>query len=322
MKRFSLTILVILMAIPSAWADDVLQVQFKSHITSPGNSIQLKDVIDNEHTDLEFMQRYGNMTLNALKSDAEKIEPMQIMALLGQSGADMTKIQFKQFGSIALERGQTVELPNTLKQKIISDIAVNYGIPEQDIGFGATRVLPKLPSEQTNDLKFSQIVIHDLSHLDQVKVTAFVEDQNGHTTTHDFSVALNINTNTLTAAQDIPAGSPLQTSKYWSARSKLTELNGRILLPDAVKDKTLRTNTNIQKGAVILANAVDETQAVTRGKVVTVSYKTAQIDIKTQGTLLDDAEVGSLVRVENLESKRSVTGRLLSKDLVEVAHAK
>ena len=323
MKLFILTIIgaLLVFATPTRASDDVIQVQFKTHITSAGATIPLKDMIDNDRTDLEFMQRYGNIVLTSVAAEAEQIDPAQIMALLSKSGADMTKIQFKQFGSIALERGQSVDLPSEFKQKIVNELNAMYGIPTQDVIFSNARVQPKLPAESTN-MKFSNIVLGDLTKLDQARIMATLTNTDGSSMSYDFTVALNITTTTLTAAEDIPAGTTLTDNKFWSARSTINSLSGRILLPTSVKGKLIKTTSAVAKGEVILASAVQEAHEVARGKVVTVSYKTAQIDIKTQGTLLDNAEVGALVRVENLESKRSITGRLLSEDLVEVADAK
>lgn len=318
-KSVATTFLLVLVS-TAALAGDTLTVRLKRAVTIESDSVKLSDIIDTAGTDIEFARRFGNVTLD-LAPDAAAVDHSLVLAALSQAGADLDAIRFTGSGGATLERGLEINLPESARAKITALISSGYGVPAADMTLKTARLLPKPRNNDPQGLTFSDFTALDLSHLNRAKFKATLTDDMGSRTACTLTLNLAVETTVVTAAADLEAGITLTDTDIVSGRAPLTSLSGRILAATDLKGKAFKVRDAIGRDDIITDHDVSEILQIKKGAPVTLTYKTAMISIKATGTLQDDAEVGSVVQAENVDSKRSVTGRLVSKDEVEVSYA-
>lgn len=320
-KIVKIAITLLLIAAPASAEDGRLEVQFKNMVTMEEETLLVKDLVDTDNTDIEFVSRYGNLKITDLSPEADKIDQTKLIGVLITAGADIDQIMFKQGSAVKLERGQEIELTDDQSARLIAAVTGDYNVPAKDIAIESARILPKLEELALDGFKFAGIKAKDLSDLRHAKFIASVEDFDGNRTAHTVTLKLKIETPVITAAADITAGEGLTDTHYFAGRMPLDSLNGRLVSATEIKGKAIKATTEIKKGEVLTADLVKESKLIKEGSAVTLSYKTSLLNIKAQGTLLEAGEIGAEVRVENADSKRTVLGRLISQDVVEVANA-
>ena len=91
---------------------------------------------------------------------------------------------------------------------------------------------------------------------------------------------------------------------------------------DAVLDREavlgLRTRQAIRTGSVLVRRMVELPPLVRRGDVVTISLSGRGIIIKTIGKVAEDGNLGEMVRVLNLQTRRTVYARVVDENTVIV----
>lgn len=76
----------------------------------------------------------------------------------------------------------------------------------------------------------------------------------------------------------------------------------------------------LTKGRPILKQSVIPPVVISRGARVTIQVQSGALSITTQGKSLSDAHLGQLVRVVNIESKKTITGIARGNGLVEIVN--
>lgn len=80
----------------------------------------------------------------------------------------------------------------------------------------------------------------------------------------------------------------------------------------------LEARVNLYAGRAIQASDVGAPAILERNQLVIMIFRTSLLSISAEGRVLDRAGVGDLVRVMNLDSRLTVTGRVLSDGTIEV----
>jgi len=80
----------------------------------------------------------------------------------------------------------------------------------------------------------------------------------------------------------------------------------------------LEARVNLYAGRVIRASEIGAPAILERNQLVMMVYNTGQLTISTEGRVLNRAGVGELVRVMNLTSRMTVSGRVLFNGTIEV----
>ncbi|PCJ73797.1 MAG: flagella basal body P-ring formation protein FlgA [Rhodobacteraceae bacterium] len=75
---------------------------------------------------------------------------------------------------------------------------------------------------------------------------------------------------------------------------------------------------NLYAGRVIRASEIGAPAIMERNQLVIMVYNTGQLSISAEGRVLSRAGVGERVRVMNLTSRQTVTGRVLFDGTIEV----
>lgn len=81
----------------------------------------------------------------------------------------------------------------------------------------------------------------------------------------------------------------------------------------------LEARVNLYAGRVIRASEVGSPAILERNQLVIMIYNIGSLSISAEGRVLDRAGVGELVRVMNLDSRLTVTGRVRRDGSIEVS---
>lgn len=301
-------------------AEGVVQVGLKSEIIAQARVIRLKDIIDTQVTDVEFTQQYGDLVVCEEDDEIDKISSSRLYALLLKAGADVDQINFRMNQGVFIERGQKITVTSTLANKIAQNIMSHYGVPSADVKVEDIRILPKLDASLDSDaLVFKSVEASNLKSLNNSKFNVVIENPDGDMSEHEIFVKLSIETQVAIAKEALEPGTYLKSEHYVVGRQKLKSLTQKIAREKDLNSESLKVVRSIVKDEILTAEMTFKSEVVSKGAVVNLSYKTSLMTISTMGKLLDASEVGQVVHVENVDSQRTVTGRLVSKELVEVA---
>ena len=89
-------------------------------------------------------------------------------------------------------------------------------------------------------------------------------------------------------------------------------------IADAVDIIGLEARVNLYAGRVIRVSEIGAPAILERNQLVIMVYNIGLLSISAEGRVLDRAGVGDLVRVMNLDSRLTVTGRVLVDGTIEV----
>jgi len=121
-----------------------------------------------------------------------------------------------------------------------------------------------------------------------------------------FTFALVVSAQTVVAAQAIRARS-LISPEDLAVLDKDT-IGG---IADVAQIIGKEARVNLYAGRVIRTSEIGSPAILERNQLVIMVYSTGQISISTEGRVLSRAGVGEMVRVMNLTSRQTVTGRVL-----------
>lgn len=80
----------------------------------------------------------------------------------------------------------------------------------------------------------------------------------------------------------------------------------------------LEARVNLYAGRAIRISDIGRPAILERNQLVIMIFKTGLLSISAEGRVLDRAGVGDLVRVMNLDSRLTVTGRVMQNGTIEV----
>lgn len=299
-------------------AQERLRVTFRPSVALNENKLFIRDLVDPDQTDLDFIKEFGSVSVTDDEDDSDYISRAQLYSALNTSGANLSAYNFSSTGGVAVERGQKIELSKTNQDKIVAAIAKGYGITETDIVIKSARISPRFEKVDNSEPHIRRINSMDLNRLSQAVLSVDIEDLNGETAEHKLYLALNIETTVMVARETIGAEESITPDHFISGRQKIKSLGGKVLSVSQLKNKNFKTVKEVSRDAVLLNDMIRESVVVKEGSPVSISYKTPFLNIKAMGKLLMASEIGKVVRVENIDSKRTIEGKLVSQDLVEV----
>ena len=90
-------------------------------------------------------------------------------------------------------------------------------------------------------------------------------------------------------------------------------------ITDAADIIGLEARVNLYAGRVIRMSEIGAPAILERNQLVIMVYNIGLLSISAEGRVLDRAGVGDLVRVMNLDSRLTVTGRVLFDGTIEVS---
>lgn len=319
MKRIT-TLVIIFFVTLNVQAEGLLKVSLKDKVILKSEQLTIKDLVVPSETDLDFIRKYGDLLVLTNKDSDDSIDRSRFYSSLIKSGANIENLSLKMNGSVEIERGQDIDLNDHARKKVLRLFTTRYRLPKQDVKFLNTRILPKVATKDLETLYFKTVQIRDLSNLKNAKFKVVVEDEDGRVSEHTLFASLDIETTVLVAKQDIDSGATLEEGQFIKGRQKIKKLKGPLLHSTDLKSGNYKYTKSVKKDEVLLAEVLRESILVKEGALVTLSYKTPHLTVSTLGKVRGSAEIGQVVRVENIDSQRIVNGKLVSPDLVEVVN--
>ena len=110
---------------------------------------------------------------------------------------------------------------------------------------------------------------------------------------------------TLAAARILPAGTVISAADLRAIDS------ARAGLSDPSQAIGLQTRITIYEGRPIQANLLQAPRLVSRNQLVRLSFLRGPLRIEAEGRVLGDGAAGDLVRVMNLDSRSTITARVM-----------
>ena len=80
----------------------------------------------------------------------------------------------------------------------------------------------------------------------------------------------------------------------------------------------MELNRNIIAGEILRQRHLRKAKLVRRNDPITITIKNSSLEIVTSGTSLQDGYYGQRIKVINLESGRSILGKVIGRGEVEV----
>lgn len=117
-------------------------------------------------------------------------------------------------------------------------------------------------------------------------------------------VPASVNADVLIATRTLPAGTVLQPDDI-SIREE-----GQPGVPSPEDVVGLQTKVAIYEGRPIQPGRLTAAYLVARNQLVTLAYETPLMRIETEGRALDSGQAGQVIRVMNLSSRTTVSGRV------------
>ncbi|MCC6446101.1 MAG: flagellar basal body P-ring formation protein FlgA [Armatimonadetes bacterium] len=120
----------------------------------------------------------------------------------------------------------------------------------------------------------------------------------------------------MVAARELSRHQKIQAGDIRFERREITSLTATPLKEEDVIGKQVKMS--VPAGKAIAPESVEDKPAVSKGDKVTVQVVVGSIRATLTGIARSSAQVGQAIRVQNPDSKKELTGKVIDKGLVEV----
>ena len=154
-------------------------------------------------------------------------------------------------------------------------------------------------------------------HLSDIRVVLISVDGDREMVVRKVVVGVDPYTNVLSVTRDYRRGdrvAPADLVTHRIAQSKVPR--GALTRPSEIEGSVLKRSVKL--GEPLLGNWFDVPPAVVRGQRIRLSARRGKLRLSTLGESLDKGRVGQLVRVRNLSSKKTLSGRVTRGGNVEL----
>lgn len=127
---------------------------------------------------------------------------------------------------------------------------------------------------------------------------------------------LSVSAGSLTTRRIIKAGEVLTAQ---DVQPMETTINGALQEPEDAIGQEARVT--LYPGRPIMFQAIGKTRIIARNEIVRLNYISANIAITTEGRALSAGSVGETIRIINLGSRNTVSGRVMPDGSINVAQA-
>jgi len=121
------------------------------------------------------------------------------------------------------------------------------------------------------------------------------------------------------AVKEIRRGDHIGDSDFTMIRKDLADLSGGFFT-DGAAIRGLVAARSISAGSVISLRSVDRPIVIKRGKIVTAEVSGRGFRITAMVKAMDNGRVGDVVRLTNVDSRKTLTGEVVDENTVRVAN--
>lgn len=123
------------------------------------------------------------------------------------------------------------------------------------------------------------------------------------------------------ATQEIPNQTPIIPQFYSKSLVDVAKIHGD-LWQQTSQTSTQWTKKTIEKGAVILTKFIENIPEVKHGATVELLSQVASVEVTAPGIALMTGELGQIIHIKNLTTKKTVIGVVIGKNKVKVCEDK
>ncbi len=209
-------------------------------------------------------------------------------------------------------KAENIHTENTLKEIIIKEL-------KRDLPDDSEITIEFIKREDLNpviNLKDLKCEI-EFSYTNPVKVT-FYGYFNNKLQKKILYLNIKIYTNVVVAENTILSGNKINRNNITIKRKNIMNLNG---MPYFKIDETILNkivNKTIQKDRVITKNDFEMEKDIKVGRIVKIIYETDGVSISADGRAEQNGDIGEIIGVRNLKSKKLIYGKVISEKTVKV----
>ena len=128
---------------------------------------------------------------------------------------------------------------------------------------------------------------------------------------------LSVNRPVVVAVQNLPRRIVIKP-EHLKLERQTTDISSGLPLTELAEAIGKTTDVAISQGEIMTASHLQKTYLVSRGSIVTLTAQRGSLKIEAKGKALENAELGQLVRVMNLTSRKEVIGEVIGEKQVRI----
>jgi flagella basal body P-ring formation protein FlgA len=130
-------------------------------------------------------------------------------------------------------------------------------------------------------------------------------------------VDLDVIAPSVTALRTLPRGSVVRAKDLAVVETRIGRLDSETF-GDISEVAGKRLARNVNQGETILGSDLEDTTLVRRGSLVTVVVEEGSLKVTARGMALEDGRKGKIIRVQNLNSKKTIFAQVMDSSTVRV----
>ncbi len=302
----------------SASAETVITV--KSAVEVDGSQVRLGDVATIEGASPSEVEELADLAVASAPKPgrSKEIDRDYVLAKLHQQGYPVRQMLFQGSRStIATRSSQSID-SDTLEARFRSSIEsrLPWSAADTVIDIQTAPDVLGLPTGKT-DVRFECDGDYRYVGDETFRTTVLVDGKPCKTLYLRASV--HPLEHVAVATRDIGRGSPINDTDFTMIRKDLAELSDGFFT-DRAELRGLIAARSLSAGSVISLRCVDRPVVMKRGKIVTAEVRGRSFRITAMVKAMDNGRVGDVVRLTNLDSRKTLTGEVIDENTVRVAN--
>jgi len=316
--RFSVVLCFLLSVCASAYPETVITMKDAAQVD--GREVTVGDVATIDGIPLAEAKKLSRLAVASAPKPgrSKEIDRDYMLAKLHQQGYPVRQMLFQGSRStIATRSSQSID-SDALEAKFRSSIEsrLPWSAADTVIDIQAPPDVLGLPTGET-DVRFESGGDYRYVGDETFRTTVLVDGKPCKTlylraSVHPFErVAV--------ATRDINRGSPIHDTDFAMIRKDLAELSGGFFT-DRAEIRGLVAARSVSAGSVISLRCVDRPVVIKRGKIVIAEVTGRGFRITAMVKAMDNGRVGDVIRLTNLDSRKTLAGEVADENTVRVAN--
>ncbi len=308
--RSGFFLLLFLAGFHSVAAGEFFQLGFVESVSKPFNQIRLKDVVDLQKTSPNLVEKYGSLPI---PSSSAELKPSEVLLALSKAGVSISQIQLVSSGQKGIPLDARSVVLHQVQDEIARAVSQENGVlsTEIELEWIDTPVSCPAPSQ------FQRLTLEGRAPSYQV---AFINGEGQTIQRLPFQAKISIHTTVVIPKNRINAGNPVSRQDFIEEKRQLLEARDLVHSLSELKEGSFQLTQNLESGEPIKKTMFQNITAPQKGAVVNLIKKDPRFQIQTLGRIKEVLNDGTLVIVENLDSKKEVTARVLNSSEVEIVY--
>ncbi|GEM_PF-4568868 len=317
MKRMQIIALsVLLFAVPrGAWAE--WRVQLLSHVAPGVGAPTIRDVVDEAKTSAAFLEQFGKVVVT-LPKEEHAVTVAPVLAALSRAGVDLGNLVVRPASSdVEISRADP-EILSMVRTLVVKQLATALQMPADQFVIEWTDYPPQLPERTLfTQMTVNPVATPDQPHSYRVHVN-FIQGQDQTIAVADFGARLRYRQHLLTATRPLMAGAIIGNEDFRDDVQVVDAPEQFVNSFDDVKGQKMQLVEGLADGAALTRANLRLTSQLQKGAIVTIYANDPRFRVRALGRVKEVTDNGASVVVENLDSKKELTGRPVGANEVQI----